>query len=209
MTDSVGGQGPDGSDGAASPTHPATEASPPPTHPAARLAAELRTAAAGGYGKDWEDRGRSHLGEAALLLALLWPSGGTSPVSGTTVEQINANEPTHSAPHPQAQTGDRRTPRLSRSRGPSLSRSAGPLGIAGTRSMSATKSTWSTWRTKSTWPTKSTWRTLPTYVAKTAATMRSIPDGAAVRGRAPACTSRPRAAPRLSWSPPWPAQPWP
>ena len=48
---------------------------------AGRLAAELRDAATGSYGQDWQDRGRSHLAEAALLLlALLWPSGGSSAV---------------------------------------------------------------------------------------------------------------------------------
>jgi hypothetical protein len=53
---------------------------------AARLAAELRDVAAFGYGADWEDRGRSHLAEtAALLLALLWPSGSAPATQGTTV----------------------------------------------------------------------------------------------------------------------------
>src|SRR5262249_48248904 len=32
--------------------------------------------------------GRSHLGEAALLLAALWPSGGPAAVQGTTVQQV-------------------------------------------------------------------------------------------------------------------------
>ena len=35
---------------------------------------QLRTIAFAAYGKDWEKRGRSHLAEAALLLAALWPS---------------------------------------------------------------------------------------------------------------------------------------
>ena len=48
----------------------------------------LKAAASGAYGPDWEDRGRSHLGEAALLLAALWPSGGPPAVEGTTVERI-------------------------------------------------------------------------------------------------------------------------
>ncbi len=47
---------------------------------AARLAEEL-SAAASVYGRDWEERGRSHLGEAALLLAALWPTG-TALLSG-------------------------------------------------------------------------------------------------------------------------------
>jgi serine/threonine protein kinase len=69
---------------------------------AAELAADLRTAASSSYGTDWEDRGRSHLAEAALLLALLWPSGGTSAAAGTTVEQINADDPSRVAHHPQS-----------------------------------------------------------------------------------------------------------
>ena len=51
--------------------------------------AELQTAASGAYGKDWEKRGRSHLGEAALLLAALWPSGAPPAVQGTTVHRIS------------------------------------------------------------------------------------------------------------------------
>ena len=51
--------------------------------------AALRAAASGAYGQDWEDRGRSHLGEAALLLAALWPSGEPPAVQGTTVERIS------------------------------------------------------------------------------------------------------------------------
>ena len=50
--------------------------------------AALDEVAAGAYGPDWHERGRSHLGEAALLLAALWPSGGPQAVQGTTVEQI-------------------------------------------------------------------------------------------------------------------------
>ena len=51
--------------------------------------AELQTVASGAYGKDWEKRGRSHLGEAALLLAALWPSGAPPAVQGTTVHRIS------------------------------------------------------------------------------------------------------------------------
>ncbi|MGD0702663.1 MAG: serine/threonine-protein kinase [Trebonia sp.] len=76
---------------------------------AAELAADLRTAASGSYGADWEDRGRSHLAEAALLLALLWPSGGTSAVAGTTVEQLNA-DPSRAAHHPQSPSGSQAQP---------------------------------------------------------------------------------------------------
>jgi serine/threonine-protein kinase len=35
----------------------------------------LRSIAAGVYGPGWQERGRSHLAEAALLLAALWPAG--------------------------------------------------------------------------------------------------------------------------------------
>jgi serine/threonine-protein kinase len=52
------------------------------------LVTALNAAAIGTYGPDWKDRGRSHLGEAALLLAALWPSGGQAAVQGTTVEKI-------------------------------------------------------------------------------------------------------------------------
>ena len=50
--------------------------------------AALDEVAAAAYGPDWHERGRSHLGEAALLLAALWPSGGPAAVQGTTVQQI-------------------------------------------------------------------------------------------------------------------------
>ena len=49
----------------------------------------LRGIASRAYGPDWEERGRSHLGEAALLLALLWPSGGPPTVQGVAVERVN------------------------------------------------------------------------------------------------------------------------
>lgn len=61
---------------------------------AGRLAAELRDAATDSYGADWEDRGRSYLAEAALLLlALLWPSGAAPAVGGTTVAHPTLTEP--------------------------------------------------------------------------------------------------------------------
>jgi serine/threonine-protein kinase len=50
---------------------------------------ELQTVASGAYGKDWEKRGRSHLGEAALLLTALWPSGAPPAAQGTTVHRIS------------------------------------------------------------------------------------------------------------------------
>ena len=49
---------------------------------------ELTTVASGAYGRHWHDRGRSHLGEAALLLVTLWPSGAPPTVQSTTVNQI-------------------------------------------------------------------------------------------------------------------------
>jgi serine/threonine protein kinase len=56
---------------------------------AAAFVTELRTAAGSEYGQDWEDRGRSRLGEAALLLAALWPSGTTPAVQGHVVEHVH------------------------------------------------------------------------------------------------------------------------
>ena len=53
------------------------------------LVAELRAVAGGAYGPDWEDRGRSGLAAAALLLAALWPSGGPAAVQGSTVHRIS------------------------------------------------------------------------------------------------------------------------
>ena len=52
------------------------------------LVTELQTIASGAYGQDWEERGRSHLGEAALLLAALWPAGGPPAVQGFTARWI-------------------------------------------------------------------------------------------------------------------------
>jgi serine/threonine protein kinase len=61
---------------------------------AGRLAAELRDAASDSYGADWEDSGRSHLAEAALLLlALLWPSGAATSTGSTTVVHAPQTEP--------------------------------------------------------------------------------------------------------------------
>jgi serine/threonine protein kinase len=56
---------------------------------AATFIAALNTVASGTYGPDWAKRGRSHLGEAALLLAALWPSGAPSAVQGSAVEKVN------------------------------------------------------------------------------------------------------------------------
>ena len=52
------------------------------------LVAELRAVAGGAYGPDWEDRGRSGLAAAALLLAALWPSGGAAAVQGSAVHRV-------------------------------------------------------------------------------------------------------------------------
>jgi len=49
---------------------------------------ELHTVATAAYGPDWEERGRSKLGEAALLLAALWPSGEPPATAGAEVYQI-------------------------------------------------------------------------------------------------------------------------
>jgi hypothetical protein len=63
----------------------------------AALVAGLRAVAGSAYGPDWEDRGRSALAAAALLLAALWPSGGPAALSpsggpaaahGSTVHRI-------------------------------------------------------------------------------------------------------------------------
>jgi hypothetical protein len=55
---------------------------------AAAFVAALDQVAARAYGPDWQERGRSHLAEAALLLAALWPSGGAAAVQGSSVEQV-------------------------------------------------------------------------------------------------------------------------
>ncbi len=68
---------------------------------ATMLVAELRTVAAGAYGPGWEERGRSLLGEAALLLAALWPSGAPPAVQGAAVHRIRLRQhirPRHVSP---------------------------------------------------------------------------------------------------------------
>jgi hypothetical protein len=62
---------------------------------AAALARELRAVAAGAYGEDWENRGRFQLGEAALLLAALWPTAGVPALQGATLEQVRLNQGAH------------------------------------------------------------------------------------------------------------------
>src|SRR6202453_2662599 len=56
----------------------------------AALVAGLRAVAGQAYGPDWEDRGRSALAAAALLLlAALWPSGGPVTAQGSTVHRVS------------------------------------------------------------------------------------------------------------------------
>ena len=55
---------------------------------ATAFVAALNQVAAEAYGPRWHERGRSHLGEAALLLAALWPSGALPAVQGTTMDKI-------------------------------------------------------------------------------------------------------------------------
>ena len=54
--------------------------------------AALAAAASGTYGPGWEERGRSHLGEAALLLAALWPSGAPPAIHSSAVERVNLSQ---------------------------------------------------------------------------------------------------------------------
>jgi eukaryotic-like serine/threonine-protein kinase len=56
---------------------------------ASTFVTELTAVAAGAYGRHWQERGRSHLGEAALLLAALWPSGAAPALQGSAVERID------------------------------------------------------------------------------------------------------------------------
>ena len=56
---------------------------------AAGLVADLQTVAARAYGQDWADRGRSLLGEAALLLAAPWPSAAGPATQGATVYRLS------------------------------------------------------------------------------------------------------------------------
>ena len=71
---------------------------------AATFVTALEAVAARAYGPDWAKRGRSHLGEVALLLAALWPSGGPAAVQGAAVEQVNLTPKAPKAPNaPDAQ----------------------------------------------------------------------------------------------------------
>ena len=60
----------------------------------------LATVASGAYGQGWHERGRSHLGEAALLLAALWPSGAPPAVQGFTVHRISLHRPSSGSEQP-------------------------------------------------------------------------------------------------------------
>jgi eukaryotic-like serine/threonine-protein kinase len=53
------------------------------------LVAVLGSTAAGAYGPDWEERGRSKLGEAAVALAALWPSATPPAAQGFTVHKVH------------------------------------------------------------------------------------------------------------------------
>lgn len=55
---------------------------------ATTLVGQLKTAAPGAYGRDWQERGRSHLGEAALQLAILWPAGPPPAIHGSAVDRL-------------------------------------------------------------------------------------------------------------------------
>ena len=77
---------------------------------AAALATELRAVAAVAYGADWEDRGRSQLGEAALVLAALWPTAGVPALQGATIEQVRLSQGAHSATGSRAAQGSQGQP---------------------------------------------------------------------------------------------------
>ena len=49
---------------------------------------ELQACASRACGRHWHDRGRSHLGEAALLLAVLWPAGAPPTTQGSAAQRI-------------------------------------------------------------------------------------------------------------------------
>jgi len=56
---------------------------------AATLLTQLTAIAAATYGPHWHQHGRTHLGQTALLLAVLWPSSTPSAPQDTTTEQIS------------------------------------------------------------------------------------------------------------------------
>jgi eukaryotic-like serine/threonine-protein kinase len=59
---------------------------------ATTFVAALNQVAARAYGPHWRERGLSHLGDAALLLAALWPSAGPPAVQGSTVEKTRLHQ---------------------------------------------------------------------------------------------------------------------
>jgi len=61
--------------------------------------AALHAAAVGAYGPDWEERGHSNLGEAALLLAVLWPLGTPAGVQGFGVENLQLHQGVQESAH--------------------------------------------------------------------------------------------------------------
>ncbi len=80
------------------------------------LVAALRTAAAGAYGPAWEERGRSHLGEAALLLAALWPIGAPPAGQGFATQQLDLSAGAREAGEKGARASGRRGAHAGRSR---------------------------------------------------------------------------------------------
>ena len=56
---------------------------------AATLLTQLTAIAATTYGPHWHQHGRTHLGQTALLLAVLWPSSTPPALQDTTTEQIS------------------------------------------------------------------------------------------------------------------------
>jgi hypothetical protein len=67
---------------------------------AASLVTELTAIASRTYGQDWEQRGRSHLGEAALLLAALWPVSAPPAQQGTAVDRVKLHQEPRARLHP-------------------------------------------------------------------------------------------------------------
>jgi serine/threonine-protein kinase len=55
---------------------------------ASSYVSQLQKAASRAYGRHWHTRGRSHLGDAAVLLAAAWPAGAPPAVQGTAVHRI-------------------------------------------------------------------------------------------------------------------------
>ena len=73
-------------------------------------------AASSAYEQHWREHGPSHLGEATLLLAALWPSGPPPAAQGTTVQQVPLSPACRAAAHQRGQ-GRHRGQRRNHSRG--------------------------------------------------------------------------------------------